>query len=71
MPKCPLCDDEMDLSTPDYGYGYGAEYCCHCNGARRTYSTNRMSPEERKEGLEKSSASRALSKANAEKYRKE
>jgi hypothetical protein len=60
---CPHChtSDRVFLTTPDYGYGYGAEFGCY---ACSTYGRRFTSRTE--EAKQISDASRAESKRNAE-----
>ncbi len=61
---CPRCGRKASLVTPDYGYGYGAEFACYtCSvyGARFTSSSH--------EARAESSAARGASAANAQAYR--
>lgn len=63
--KCPHCQsDNVQLTTPDYGYGHGAEFTCYsCATYGRRFASHA------KEAKQISDASRALSKANAEAYK--
>lgn len=64
--NCPRCGNKAELTTPDYGFGYGAEFSCYsCSvyGARFTSS----SPQ----ALSESSAARSTSAANAASYKRE
>jgi hypothetical protein len=65
MLECPHCHTStlVHLTTPDYGYGYGAEFGCY---ACSTYGRRFTSHTE--EAKQISDESRALSKANLEIY---
>lgn len=70
-PACPRCNsnDRVHLTTPDYGYGYGAEFCCYnqsCSREGRFAFTSKTA-----EARAISDASRARSAANAAAYRRQ
>lgn len=73
MPKCPWCGSEasVNLKTPDYGYGYGAEFACYaCFYDGRRFTTHDLDEVEAAVGRNASSESRAVSRANALAMRK-
>ena len=69
--QCPRCGHVgCYLTTPDYGYGYGAEYACFsCNPYGHRFSTNQLPADERAAAVSHSNESRALSRANADSRR--
>lgn len=67
--KCPHCGEEASLLTPDYGYGYGAEFRCYnylCPGGTGDGCRFASSSPEAKQA---SDESRASSWANAQKLK--
>lgn len=73
-PSCPYCNSNrsVHLTSPDYGYGYGAEFACYgCDVYGRRFSSNRLTGENQRVALEASASSRATSAANAAAYRKD
>lgn len=69
---CPQCKSSahVSLKTPDYGFGYGAEFSCSgCDiyGYRFTTQDRRLTAAESRAGLADSAAARSLSAANARK----
>lgn len=67
---CPRCktSTHVRLQTPDYGFGYGAEFSCYgCDvyGHRFTTKDRRLTVAESDVGLADSAAARSLSAANA------
>lgn len=68
-PACPNCNSnaQVHLTTPDYGYGYGAEFACYNSacGGRYTFASHTA------EAREISDDARAQSAANAAAYRRE
>jgi len=65
--NCPRCNGKATLTTPDYGYGYGAEFACYNSACSREGRFTFASSEP--DALAESDASRGASAANAAAYR--
>jgi hypothetical protein len=63
--KCPKGHEGAQLKTPDYGYGYGAEFVCYqCYTYGQRFTTRDLAGAHRVEGEAISAASLATSRAN-------
>lgn len=61
--RCPRGHNGASLTTPDYGFGYGAEFACYqCDPYGRRFASKSA------EAMAESSASRGTSSANAQTY---
>lgn len=62
--NCPRCGTKVALTTPDYGYGKGAEFVCYgCD----VYGWRFL--DKSKEAQDVSAEARAISFANAKEYK--
>jgi hypothetical protein len=66
--KCK-CGAEATLRTPDYGYGYGAEYLCTNGWRAHGNNEHRFLVEPNAETARDSASAFASSRANADTYR--
>jgi hypothetical protein len=62
--NCPECGAEATLTSPDYGFGYGAEFRCTA-GARNHGSNDYRFVDKTPAGRAESDAARARSAAEA------
>ena len=70
MPNCPRCgrNDCVELTTPDYGFGYGAEFMCYRDNCKSRLGYEPRFTSSSPEAKAISDASRAQSAANAAAY---